>query len=308
MFRTVKFYLIRISRQKDLIMINIHKFRLVEKMSLSSKTTVQMDWLIQHLGDADIIIADCRYNLMDSSEGRKKYLSGHIPGAYFVDMEADLTGNKKEHGGRHPIPDTQDFARRMSSMGVEKGKTVIAYDDDLSGASRLWWLLNYFGHDDVYVLDGGIGKWIKGGGKTTQDLPKEQHGQFRADTRHDLLYDMHTLKKRAEDEVIVDSRAPDRYLGNEEPIDFKAGHIPGAVNVFYRDIMESTGTLKTRDELRRIFRNMPSSPVVYCGSGITSCVNVLGMAIIGMEPKLYSGSWSDWITYPENGVATGSEF
>lgn len=244
---------------------------------------------------------------MDSTEGRKKYLDGHIPGAYFLDMESDLTGNKDEHGGRHPIPDAEDFRRSMDKIGLEPGKTVVAYDDDLSGASRLWWLLNYFGHQDAYVLDGGITSWIGRGGKTTTELPKERNGNFSIAINHDLLFDVDMVRRNGDNNVIVDSRAPERYKGETEPIDFKAGHIPGAVNIFYKDVMETPGKLKSREELRKIFQESGTSPVVYCGSGITSCVNVLGMASIGIEAKLYSGSWSDWISYPENDIAREDE-
>ncbi|AKA48977.1 hypothetical protein IX51_07580 [uncultured archaeon] len=272
-------------------------------MSLTNRTIVETGWLAKHLREDDIVVADCRYNLMDSSEGRKKYLSGHIPGAYFVDMETDLTGEKKEHGGRHPIPDKDDFSKKMSAIGVEKGKTVVAYDDDLSGASRLWWLLNYFGHDHVYVLNGGIGKWMEEGREISLELPVEMNSRFEPAVNHDLLFDVHTVRS-SRSNVIVDSRAPERYAGKHEPIDFKAGHIPGAVNIFYRDAMNPEGKIKERDDLRKLYKNTGPSPVIYCGSGITSCVNILGMAVIGIEAKLYPGSWSDWISYPENDVET----
>lgn len=275
-------------------------------MLLTEKTVVCTEWLASRINNPEIIIADCRYNLIDHSEGRRKYLEGHIPGAFFVDMEADLTGEKKEHGGRHPIPDPEEFARKMSAMGVEEGKTVIAYDENLSGAARLWWLLKYFGHGDVYVLDGGITKWVKEGRKTTNELPKEVNGTFLADAENSLLVDMHDVKENVNSRELVDSRAPERYRGEVEPIDTKAGHIPGAVNIYYMDIMEPEGTLKDKDDLRRQFREISHGAVVYCGSGITSCVNILGLACIGIESKLYSGSWSDWISYTGNEIATGN--
>lgn len=273
-------------------------------MGLTSRTIVESGWLAKHLNDENVIITDCRYNLMDSGEGRRKYLAGHIPGAYFVDMESDLTGDKQEHGGRHPIPDLDEFERKMSSIGIEKGKTVVAYDDDLSGASRLWWLLNYFGHSDVYVLNGGVGKWIEEGRGISIELPKLRNSRFKSSVNHNLLYDVHSLRLNRESQVVIDSRAPERYAGKHEPIDFKAGHIPGAVNIFYKDTMEPDGKMRDKDELRRIYRSVGSNPVIYCGSGITSCVNVLGLAVIGIEARLYSGSWSDWISYPENEIET----
>lgn len=273
-------------------------------MALSRRTVVETDWLSKHINDDNLIIADCRYNLMDSSEGRRKYLEGHIPGAFFIDMESDLTGDKEEHGGRHPIPDPALFASRMSLTGLEPGKMVVAYDDDLSGSARLWWLLNYFGHEEAYVLDGGFGKWSEEGRKITTELPKERKGNFTPSVNHDLMYDVYSVRDARHPHVLVDSRSPDRHAGIREPIDFKAGHIPGSINVFYRDVMAGEGKLKDREQLISLYSQAGTSPVVYCGSGITACVNVLGLARIGIEAKLYAGSWSDWISYPDNSVET----
>ena len=273
-------------------------------MALVEKTLAETGWLSSHLDDESIIIADCRYNLMDSSEGRKKYLAGHIPNAFFVDMERDLTGEKKTHGGRHPIPEPEDFAEKMSRMGVEKGRTVIAYDDDLSGSSRLWWLLNYFGHEDVYVLNGGIEKWVEENLPVSTQVPTERISKFEAVPNSNLLFDVKSVRNNMRTQVIVDSRAPERYEGKTEPIDFKAGHIPGAVNIFYKDALDQGSRIKDVEELKKLYSGTGKSPVIYCGSGITSCVNVLSLAVIGVEAKLYSGSWSDWISYPENEVET----
>lgn len=275
-------------------------------MLLSEKTVVSTEWLSSRIEDPDIILADCRYNLIDHSEGRRKYLESHIPGAYFIDMEADLTGIKKEHGGRHPIPDPEEFARKMSTMGLTEGKTVVAYDENLSGAARLWWLLKYFGYHDVYVLDGGIKKWVAEGKKTTTELPKEVHGSFIPEGNNSLLVGMKDVRDRSSPRTVIDSRAPERYRGEVEPIDAKAGHIPGAANIYYMDTMEPEGTLKERNELRKLFADISGEAVVYCGSGITSCVNILALASLGIESKLYPGSWSDWISFPENKIATGN--
>lgn len=275
-------------------------------MALSDRTVVSTDWLSKHLGGDSIIIADCRYNLMDHSEGRRKYLDGHIPGAYFIDMETDLTGENKEHGGRHPIPNKPDFAQRMSSYGVETGKTVVAYDDDLSGAARLWWLLNYFGHEDVYVLDGGIGKWIQEGHMVTKTLPKERTGKFEPDVKTALAVDVEEVRTLKGQRTLIDARAPIRYEGKEEPIDIVAGHIPGAVNIHFKDIMKPDGLLRSREDLRKMFKKIGPKPIVYCGSGVTSCVDILGLAAIGIDSLLYPGSWSDWISYKENEIATGT--
>ncbi len=274
-------------------------------VDITTKTMVDTEWLEKNLQNEDLILADCRYNLIDHSEGRRKYLEGHLPGAYFVDMEADLTGRKGEHGGRHPIPDKDEFARKMRSIGLSKGKTLVAYDDNLSGAARLWWLLKYFGHDDAYVLDGGMPKWMEEKRKTSIELPKEKTGSFSPHENRDLLARVDQVKNLSASQKIVDARARERYEGKVEPIDFKAGHIPGAFNVPYTELMEPEGTLKGAAELRKIFAGHGVLPISYCGSGITSCVNVLALARIGVKSLLYAGSWSDWISYPENEVETG---
>lgn len=266
---------------------------------------VTIQWLKEHLEDPDLIIADCRYNLFDHELGSREYTEAHIPGAYFLHMEKDLTGSVQEHGGRHPIPDKNNFRDSMRSIGLTSRKTVIAYDNDGSGASRLWWLLNFFGHYKVKVLDGGFPLWDKSGFPVTKDLPEKKPGSFDPVVNPGFLASVDDLGSLDKESTLVDSRARERYLGNVEPIDFKAGHIPGAISIPYTEAVKEKAIFRNENELKEMYRETGDTPVVYCGSGITSCVNFVAMSIIGKKPRLYAGGWSDWISYETNGVATG---
>ncbi len=266
---------------------------------------VSVQWLESHLNDPDYIIVDCRYNLFDHELGAREYHENHIPGAFFLHMEKDLTARVQEHGGRHPIPKPDSFRQSMNSIGLTPEKTVIAYDNDGSGAARLWWLLNYYGHDGVRILNGGYPLWVESGLPVTRDIPQRKEGNFVPVVNGQILSGVRDLKKLERGSIIVDSRTRERYLGEVEPIDFKAGHIPGAINIPYTKAIKEKALFKDRKELQEIFRDAGDFPVVYCGSGITSCVSFVALKSIGKDPKLYAGSWSDWISYEENGVATG---
>ncbi len=266
---------------------------------------VSSKWLSNRLDDNSLIIVDCRYNLFDKAWGRTEYDKGHIPGACFLDMEKELTGQVGEHGGRHPLPPMKAFEESMKRIGLENGKMVIAYDWDGSGAARLWWLLNYFGYPEVRILDGGYDGWVDAGLHITKDVPKTGRGNFSARITGHILVSRSDLDKLPHGTRIIDVRDRERYLGIVEPIDKIAGHIPGAINIPYKDIVEKPGKFKDLNELKEIFSQSGEEPVVYCGSGITSCVNFVALESIGKHPKLYAGSWSDWISYEDSEIATG---
>ena len=266
---------------------------------------VSCKWLSEHLEDDSLIIVDCRYSLMDKGFGLAEYAKGHVPGAYFLDMEKKLTGDVGEHGGRHPLPDMHSFQESMNRIGLEDGKTVIAYDGDGSGASRLWWMLNYFGHKEAKILDGGFQEWVESAFPVTVEAPPEKRGSFRAHVAGHILVSREDLSMLPHGSKIIDVRDRERYLGLVEPIDRIAGHIPGAINIPYREILEKPGKFRSREELEKLFADSGSEPVVYCGSGITSCVNFVALETIGKHPRLYAGSWSDWISYEDSEIATG---
>lgn len=264
-------------------------------------------WLKRNLNNPKILIADCRWSLTDRDYGLQSYMSSHIPDAFFLSVDSDLAGEVVNHGGRHPLPDVKKFEKKMNSIGLTQEKTVICYDNDYVGASRLWWLLTFFGHTKVKILNGGYKGWTEHGFPVSKVIPKEQEGSFKAVPSNDIIIDHSTIKNFAGKFVIVDSRQPERCRGEFEPIDKKAGHIPGAINIPYSNAISSDGNFKTVKELKKIYDGVGRDVVVYCGSGVTACVNFLGIYSVGIKPKLYAGSWSDWVSYQDNPVETASE-
>jgi thiosulfate/3-mercaptopyruvate sulfurtransferase len=226
---------------------------------------------------------DCRYELGKPARGRELYIGGHIPGASFLDLDTELSGS--EGGGRHPLPSTEDFTRSASRAGIGPDVFVVAYDQGRTGgAARLWWLLRHFGHDECAVLEGGIGAWL---GPLRPGEEEVEPARFEARPREGDTIDAEGLLARLGEErlTIVDARAPERYRGEVEPIDPVAGHIPGALNWPYTDGDPPAGLLEAEDV------------VVYCGSGVTACLDLLALARAGRpDAKLYPGSWSDWST------------
>ncbi|MEZ5528644.1 MAG: sulfurtransferase [Porticoccaceae bacterium] len=266
----------------------------------------------QQLRDSDSanrVIFDCRFSLADFSLGQQQYSQGHLPGAFHLDMEKDLSGPKAVHGGRHPLPDPDSFSATMQRCGVSEDTLVIAYDDNrMAGAARLWWLLRYFGHDRVQVLDGGIKGWLAIGGLLETDIPQVAQGNFRASPHPDMVVELALLKQPTSALALIDAREPPRYRGEQEPIDPVAGHIPGALNLPWVGLTDAQGCFIATEQQRQQWQALGDlqQPVVYCGSGVTACVDLLSLAMIGRtDARLYSGSWSDWCSYPENPIGTG---
>jgi thiosulfate/3-mercaptopyruvate sulfurtransferase len=228
---------------------------------------------------------DCRWELGKPERGRELYLEGHVPGASFLDVEGELSAPPGgADGGRHPLPAVQDFARAAGAAGIGPGAFVIAYDQGMTGgAARLWWLLRHFGHDDVAVLAGGLGGWL---GPLRSGREELEPLEFVPEPRQDDVVEAEELLSRLGRYalVLLDARASERYRGETEPIDPVAGHIPGARNLPYTEWPRVPDDLVgTEDEV-----------VVYCGSGITACVDVLALERAGVHAKLYPGSWSEW--------------
>ncbi|TNF06591.1 MAG: sulfurtransferase [Gammaproteobacteria bacterium] len=261
------------------------------------------------LGSDAVVIVDCRFSLADFALGRQQYLEGHIPGAHHLDMETDLSGPKGAYGGRHPLPNPVLFSTRMRECGVNADTLVIAYDDNrMAGASRLWWLMNYFGHGNVRVLNGGIKAWVQHGGSLNQDIPEAQHGNFTATPNPGMVADVEELKRDSGNLALIDAREKARFLGQEEPIDPVAGHIPGAMNLPWQSLTRDQGSFLPLEQQQQQWETLGplDNPVVYCGSGVTACVDLLSLTLTGVpNARLYSGSWSDWCSYPDNPVATG---
>lgn len=275
---------------------------------ISQSPIVSAKWLQENL--AQVVVIDCRFALMEPSLGRQQYEAGHIPGAYYLDLDQDLSSAVQKHGGRHPLPDPKRLSAKLSAMGITDSSLVVAYDDSrFAFAARLWWLLRYLGHDStklgeanrVVVLDGGFQAWKAAGGAITPELPPQKLGDFIPNPRPDWAVDIEAVKAKKDSPgvALVDSREPERYRGEREPIDPIAGHIPGAVNYPWQEVTTEQGYLKSDDQLRDRWSDLQSTPeiLVYCGSGVSACVNLLSLAAINREGKLYAGSWSDWCSY-----------
>ncbi|MDV2994372.1 MAG: 3-mercaptopyruvate sulfurtransferase [Chroococcidiopsis sp. SAG 2025] len=267
--------------------------------------SVTAAWLYEHLEDPQVAIADCRFSLADPQLGQQQYQSSHIPGAYYLDLNRDLSSPVGQHGGRHPLPNVTELAVKLSAMGITSQTTVVAYDDSrLAFAARLWWLLRYLGHERVTVLDGGFQGWLAAGYPATSDLPIAKAGEFIPKMQLGQVVDVNVVKARKDltGVALVDAREGDRYRGEREPIDPVAGHIPGAVNYPWQEVTDDRGYLKPISEQQQRWKDLESSSeiIVYCGSGVTACVDLLSLELAGFSTgKLYAGSWSDWISYSE---------
>jgi thiosulfate/3-mercaptopyruvate sulfurtransferase len=275
------------------------------------RSIVSMEFVRGRLDSPETVIVDCRFVLGDPEAGRKSYEEDHIPGAVYLDLEQDLSGPKRSHSGRHPLPDPGLLARKLGSVGIDPSKRVIAYDNQGGAmASRLWWLLQYLGHKEVYIMDGGYSRWKSAGCPVTDRTPTPQPAIFNAVIQDDMVVGMEEVRNRLGDGgmALLDSREEPRYKGLTEPIDPVAGHIPGAVNYFWKEGLDSEGCWKSAELQKGRFEAVDPGKqiIVYCGSGVTACPNIIALKEAGFpNVKLYAGSWSDWISYPENPVAKG---
>ncbi|NJK52796.1 MAG: sulfurtransferase [Leptolyngbyaceae cyanobacterium SU_3_3] len=258
---------------------------------------VSVDWLHEHL--SEVTIVDCRFDLMQPDLGRQQYALGHLPGAYYLDLNRDLSSPVGKHGGRHPLPEVMALAAKFSEMGITDSTQVVVYDNSrFAFAARLWWLLRFLGHDRVSVLDGGFAAWQMAGHRVTTVLPDRRPAAFVPRPQLDWIVDIAEVKAKQNrsDVLLIDSREPERYRGEREPIDPIAGHIPGAVNYPWQAVTNAAGFLIQDD--RWSDARSSTEILVYCGSGVTACVNLLALEIAGIKTgRLYAGSWSDWCSY-----------
>lgn len=247
-----------------------------------------------------LVIFDCRFNLVDKALGSQQYRTGHIPGAYYLDLEKHLSSPVTKHGGRHPLPDSEAFSHKIRACGVNQQSVIVVYDDSrMAYAARAWWLLRYLGHEHVKILDGGYNAWINIGGTQDRREPPLKSGNFKATIQPGWTVTRETIIAGDEKLLLIDSREAKRYRGEEEPIDPVAGHIPGAINYFWQDATTEQGFIKPLEQQQARWKNLPHSEnlAVYCGSGVTACVNLLSLEMSGIKAKLYPGSWSDWCSY-----------
>ena len=270
---------------------------------------------VTRLGDSELRVLDTRYALADPLSGRLAYLSGHVPGAIFADLETDLSGEVQPSGagGRHPLPDAETLAHWLGQQGIDDESEVVIYDDPSTGqgfyAAHTWWLLRWLGHEQVRVLDGGWPAYLAAGGAASQADPVYPSAPFTAQVQAGWVISAEAVATLPPDTALLDSRAPARYRGDIEPIDKKAGHIPGALNLDWSGGLNPDGTFKVATEQAERF---PAGDVVlYCGSGVSAAANLLALATAGREPgpgvRLYAGSWSDWVSDDGRPVEMGEE-
>ena len=277
---------------------------------MSYSTIISGEQLAAHLNDSDWRVFDCRHQLSDAGYGERAYAEGHVPGAFFMHLDRDLSSPMNGSNGRHPLPDIQLLAGKLAAAGVSRKTQVVVYDDDGGMiAGRLWWLLRWMGHDRVAVLDGSLRKWVKDGRPLSTDFPVSAPAVFEvAESDGVVMADAVLANLEKGDFFLVDARAPDRFRGENETLDPVGGHIPGARNRVFRDNLDAEGCFRPAAALRREFLDLlagdePAQAVMQCGSGVTACHNLLAMEIAGLPgAKLYAGSWSEWCSDPTRPV------
>jgi thiosulfate/3-mercaptopyruvate sulfurtransferase len=277
---------------------------------------VDTGWLAREMerGAGDLRVVDVRWYLDPARKGRDAFRAGHLPGAVFLDVDLDLSapgGGRGLPAGRHPWPDEAQVARVMSRAGIGPGVRVVAYDDGPGAvAARLWYLLRAHGHADAAVLDGGLAKWVAEGRPLSTEETAVAPALFNGRLRPGFVVDKAEMVRTHGSRLVLDARAAERYRGETEPIDPRAGHIPGARSAPFTGNLTggAVPVLLTTAELRRRYEALgaaSATPVVYCGSGVNACHDLLALTVAGLPGTLYAGSWSEWSSDPALPAATG---
>jgi thiosulfate/3-mercaptopyruvate sulfurtransferase len=284
-------------------------------MNMKFKAIVPVDEVALNLDNPDWIIIDCRFSLQDKNRGLREYLKEHIFGAFFADLEKDLSGEIiPGQTGRHPLPKLEDFLSVLCNWGVSNQSQVVVYDDAGGAiAARLWWMFKWIGHESVAILDGGWQAWLQTGMPTKNGHEFPRKASFECNLNNALEASIGKVDdwRKSSDHIIVDARERERYLGQTEPIDPVAGRIPGSVSIPYRENLDEEGFFKNSQELRTIYEERlgnvrPENVICYCGSGVTAALNLAGLCYAGLDgAQLYVGSWSEWITDPERPIEAG---
>lgn len=278
-------------------------------MSGAYRTLISAEALHAHLGQPGWVVLDCRFDLASPSRAAQEiYPAGHIPGAFFADLERDLSGPITGLTGRHPLPSPEHLVERFSAWGISPETQVVAYDDNSGYAARTWWSLRYMGHLAAAVLDGGLAAWVGRGYPLSKEVVAPSPGRFQGAPHPELELGAEGVLEVAR---LLDARLPERYRGEIEPIDRVPGHIPGAVNYPWGTSLGEDGRHLEVDHLRgRLVAALdgtpPSEAAAYCGSGVTACNIILAMEHAGLAGvRLYPGSWSEWCSDPSRPIETG---
>ena len=267
------------------------------------------------LGSDDLVLVDCRFNLLEPDAGKAAWKTGHIPGAVYAHLDDDLARPAQPSEGRHPLPVPDDFAQTLGRLGIARSSAVVAYDDQGGAiAARLWWMLGWIGHERRYLLDGGLKAW------EASELPLESGVTERPAMSYGTVTPNDAMVASTDEvadqvsgdaeHTLLDARAAVRFRGEAEPIDPVAGHVPGAVNLAFNELLDAQGRFLPAGGLRKAFADAlgpdseTSNVVAMCGSGVTACHLLAGLAALGRDGRLYAGSWSEWIRDPARPVAT----
>lgn len=282
------------------------------------KNTISAKELLLKLDNEDnLVIIDCRFDLIDRDYGIKAYKKGHIKGSFLLDIDKDLSSSVQKHGGKNPLQDPSILKEKLEKMGIDNNTIVVIYDDgDLNGACRLFFQIKHLGIDNVVVLDGGIASFTHNGGALEEkiNIPNSTSKKINMKINNNLIASMDYVKSKLynPDTIIIDCRENRRYQGIIEPAYSKAGHIPSAKNYYFKDLLKDNfkdGSFKDISFLRSFFLELENykEVILYCGSGVSACVNSLVLRELGIEHKVYIGSFSDWISYDSNSIKTGEE-
>ena len=260
-------------------------------------------------------IIDCRFNLLEPDAGREAYVGGHIPGAVYADLDKDLAAPVTPDSGRHPLPTAATLASTFGKLGIAEDTFVVVYDNQGGAvAARGWWLLRWLGHNKVALLDGGLAAWTAQGSSLEEGVTAVESQDFVAERQNGWTIEVEEIAAAIEngsDLRLIDARAAARFDGSQEPIDTAAGHIPGTVNLAFDRSLDGDGRWRPVDELRQMWSELLSGDStepwsVMCGSGVTACHLAISAKLAGYpQPRLYVGSWSEWIRDPRRPISTG---
>ena len=283
---------------------------------VNASNLISAQELLSSIGNTDVRIVDCRFDLADTDAGRRAYRKGHIRGALFADLDEDLAAPPSPESGRHPLPDVDTFAATLGRLGIGNTTDVVVYDAGNGAvAARAWWMLRWLGHERVRLLDGGFDHWLAVGGPVSEGDEKVAVQPFLPHPRHEMVLTTAELASdldRIPDRRLIDARDVARFQGESEPIDPVAGHIPGSLNLPLEASLNADGMWKSRADLLELWLSVLGNDknatwAVMCGSGVTACHLALSGAEAGfIEPQLYVGSWSEWIRDPARPVALGA--
>jgi thiosulfate/3-mercaptopyruvate sulfurtransferase len=278
---------------------------------------VTTGWLADHLNDPDVRIVDTRWYLLQPTKGETDYAAAHIPNAVYLSVDRHLAGEPLPDArtGRHPLPGADAFAESMMRAGISHSTHVVAYDDAAGGnAARLWWLLRYFGHSNVSLLDGGLNQWLAEGRPLSSDVPSFPRGEFHARANPNMVVTKSEMIAAARNPhaLILDARAGERYRGETEPIDARAGHIPGAKSAPLAENQRSAADFRfsspadLRARYDALGANGAGEIIAYCGSGVNAAANLFALHLAGYDnTRLYPGSFSEWSRDPDLPIVTG---